>query len=629
MQLSLKRKMVFSVVIAIALTAIALVVAGYKTFQQDSWRAIESESRNTLQAHAKGIGDWFATKQHALKGLREEIERNPNLDLVPHLRQTLESGSFGLSYYGNEQGEMFRQDPSLNKAGYDPRERGWYKEAKAAGKPTTTEPYVSVTMQTLVVTLTEPVRVNGQFIGVAASNLALNKLIEDVLAIEVPGKGYAILVNQKGKIVAHPNKDLILKPTQDIASGLSIAALQGAANDHHLLPMSIDGKDKLLMAQSIDNTDWMLVMVMDKAVLEQPLNQMLMTQTLIGLVILLIMALATSWFVARQLNELSNIAAALGDIAEGDGDLTRRLTVKSDDEVGMLADKFNKFVDRLHVMVKNVREVSVALNEGANHAARAAGQRSERIRTQQDEITMVATAVTEMASATAEIASNADNTAKNANQSVELGAQGYQQMQQSKHSINQLAQELTGAVNIIGELEEHANEISTILSTIRAIAEQTNLLALNAAIEAARAGEQGRGFAVVADEVRVLSQRTHASTEEIQTKIAGLQKVTSNAVSVMTESHKLVETSVSDVNQTGESLQAISEAIQLISDMATQIASAAEEQSLVTADINGNTESVREVSDALASEAQDAVQQAKELHNLAQELDQEISRFRL
>lgn len=629
MQLSLKRKMVFSVVIAIALTAIALVVAGYKTFQQDSWRAIESESRNTLQAHAKGIGDWFATKQHALKGLREEIERNPNLDLVPHLRQTLESGSFGLSYYGNEQGEMFRQDPSLNKAGYDPRERGWYKEAKAAGKPTTTEPYVSVTMQTLVVTLTEPVRVKGQFIGVAASNLALNKLIEDVLAIEVPGKGYAILVNQKGKIVAHPNKDLILKPTQDIASGLSIAALQGAANDHHLLPLSIDGKDKLLMAQSIDNTDWMLVMVMDKAVLEQPLNQMLMTQTLIGLVILLVMALATSWFVARQLNELSNIAAALGDIAEGDGDLTRRLTVKSDDEVGMLADKFNKFVDRLHVMVKNVRDVSVALNEGANHAARAAGQRSERIRTQQDEITMVATAVTEMASATAEIAGNADNTAKNANQSVELGAQGYQQMQQSKHSIDQLAQELTGAVNIIGELEEHANEISTILSTIRAIAEQTNLLALNAAIEAARAGEQGRGFAVVADEVRVLSQRTHASTEEIQTKIAGLQKVTSNAVSVMTESHKLVETSVSDVNQTGESLQAISEAIQLISDMATQIASAAEEQSLVTADINGNTESVREVSDALASDAQDAVQQAKELHNLAQELDQEISRFRL
>lgn len=235
---------------------------------------------------------------------------------------------------------------------------------------------------------------------------------------------------------------------------------------------------------------------------------MLMVQIGIGLGILLVMALLTSWFVARQLNELGNIANALADIAEGDGDLTRRLDVRSQDEVGLLADKFNKFVDRLHQMVKNVREVSVALTQGADHAAASATQASKRIRTQQDEITMVATAVTEMASATAEIASNAENTAKNATQSVQLGEDGFAQMQQSKQSIDQLAQELTGAVRIISELEVHANEISTILSTIRGIAEQTNLLALNAAIEAARAGEQGRGFAVVADEVRVLSQRT-------------------------------------------------------------------------------------------------------------------------
>ncbi|WP_044666566.1 methyl-accepting chemotaxis protein, partial [Vibrio vulnificus] len=139
----------------------------------------------------------------------------------------------------------------------------------------------------------------------------------------------------------------------------------------------------------------------------------------------------------------------------------------------------------------------------------------------------------------------------------------------------------------------------------------------------------GRGFAVVADEVRVLSQRTHASTEEIQSKIQGLQKATNDAVSVMKQSHQLAETSVADVNLTGESLTAIGEAIQTISDMATQIASAAEEQSLVTADINGNTESVREVSDRLAHDAIDAVEQAKRLHALAGDLDREISRFKL
>ncbi len=629
MQLSLKRKMVFSVVIAIALTAAILVAAGYQAFKQESWLAIESESRNTLMAHAKGIGDWMYTKQQSIKGLKQEIEQDPELNIVPQLRQTFQSGSFGLSYYGNEKGEMYRQDPSLNKAGYDPRVRGWYKQAKAAGEAITTDPYVSVTMQTLVVTLADPVFVDGQFTGVAASNLALDKLIKDVLAIKVPGQGYAILVNQKGTIVAHPNKELNLKTTEEMAPDLTITRLNQTAKSLSPLETEIEGKDKVLMAQSIDNTDWMLVMVMDKSVLEQPIHQLLITQASIGLVILVMMALLTAWFVARQLRELGNIANALADIAEGDGDLTRRLSVRSQDEVGMLADKFNKFIDRLHVMVKNVQEVTVSLNGRANDAASAAKERSERIGQQQDEITMVATAVTEMASATSEIAGNAENTAKNANQSVELGAQGYQQMQQSKGSIDQLAKELSNAVSIIGELEVHANDISTILSTIRDIAEQTNLLALNAAIEAARAGDQGRGFAVVADEVRVLSQRTHASTEEIQTKISGLQTVTGNAVTVMTESHQLVETSVEDVNQTAESLNRISEAIKQISDMATQIASAAEEQSLVTSDISNNSESVREVSDHLAHDAESAVQQAQELHRLANELGKEIARFKL
>ena len=629
MQLSLKRKMVFSVIVAIALTAAALLMAGYQAFKQESWRSIESESINTLKANAKGIGDWIFTKQSTITALKDEIAANPELDIVPHLRQAFVSGSFGLTYYGNEKGDMFRQDPSLNKAGYDPRVRDWYKLAKEKGQAVTTPPYVSVTMKTLVVTLADPVFVNGQFTGVAASNLALDKIIRDVLAIQVPGNGYAILVNQEGTIVAHRNKDLIMKKISEISSDLSTQALVQAADSSSQLPATVNGKPQILMAQSIDHTNWMLVMVMDKGVLEQPLHNMLITQMIIGAVILIVMALITSWFVATQLRGLTNITNALTDIAEGDGDLTRRLEVKSQDEVGILADKFNKFVDRLHQMVKQVQIVTGKLNEGANQAAHSATQRSERIQRQQDEITMVATAVTEMASATSEIAGNAENTAKNSNQSVELGAQGFKQMQQSKQSIDQLAKELNSAVSIIGELEVNANEISTILSTIRGIAEQTNLLALNAAIEAARAGEQGRGFAVVADEVRVLSQRTHASTEEIQTKIAGLQKVTTNAVSVMTESHKLVETSVADVNETGESLHAISEAIQLISDMATQIASAAEEQSLVTADINTNTESVREVSDQLASDAQDAVQQAKELHSLANQLEKEISRFKL
>ncbi|MEZ8382759.1 cache domain-containing protein, partial [Vibrio splendidus] len=214
--------MVFSVVLAIAVTSAILLFMGYKTFQTNSWQAIESESRNTLQAHAKGISDWFYDKKQAVHGLKQQVQLNPSIDIVPHLRQTLVSGGFGLSYYGNKEGEMFRHDPSLNKAGYDPRVRGWYKQTLAENRAVTTKPYVSVTMQTLVVTLTDPVTENGSIIGVVASNLALDKLIEDVLAIQVPGNGRAILIDKQGTVVAHMNKDFILKQVKEIAPELSV-----------------------------------------------------------------------------------------------------------------------------------------------------------------------------------------------------------------------------------------------------------------------------------------------------------------------------------------------------------------------------------------------------------------------
>ncbi|MGC9491313.1 methyl-accepting chemotaxis protein, partial [Vibrio genomosp. F10] len=322
-------------------------------------------------------------------------------------------------------------------------------------------------------------------------------------------------------------------------------------------------------------------------------------------------------------------SVAMENIASGEADLTHRITPRYDDEVGKIANDFNVFVGNMHSVVSKLNEVASSLSLQAKTTLSQSEIRSRRIVSQQDDINMVATAIDEMGAATQEVAGNADNTAKHSEEAVSACIHGSDRVTQTHNSINSLESEVQSATQIMQELEIHAKSINSIISTIQGIAEQTNLLALNAAIEAARAGEQGRGFAVVADEVRVLSQRTHASTTEIQTMIDTLQVTTSKAVNIMNDSRDLATTSVEDANLAAVSLEQIQQSVKLISDMATQIASAAEEQATVTSEISRNTVGIRDVSNELAEEAHQAAIQAGELSALSNELQNEIGRFKL
>lgn len=588
---------------------------------------IYTRAESVSEAASEGIKNWIDIRRDIASAFNDFSQES---DVVPYLKQARIAGGFDDIFLGTPEGGMYRSHPERNRAGYDPRQRPWYQEANAAGKQIITTAYTDAITKALLVTIAEPVRKNGQFVGVVGADVLIDQLVSDVISLDVGDNAYAMLIDATdGTFLAHPNSALSLKSVSELSNDISMSTIENAVRTGSIEVINESGKEKLLYFTKVPDTNWIFAIQMDRAT-EEASHSTLLTQLITTAVIITLVVIAlVSWLVGFLFRDLNRVSLALEEIASGEGDLTQRLEPKSDDEIGQLAENFNRFVGNMHTMVLKLSEVSASLANQARQTASQAEERSARIQMQQDEINMVATAVNEMAAATQEIAGNADHTAQNSSEAVGACEHGTGQVTQTQNSIQNLAQEVQVATNVIIELEEHGNSINAILSNIQGIAEQTNLLALNAAIEAARAGEQGRGFAVVADEVRVLSQRTHGSTQEIQQTIELLQGTTGKAVSIMNDSRSLAETSVDDANSAAASLTQIHAAVERISDMATQIASAAEEQASVTSEITRNTEGIRDVSNELAGEAHQAAEQAAQLSELSHELENEISRFKL
>ena len=618
--LSLKQKILLSVVIALSLVILLLSWQSYSSQKSLLLQGSQEQLQRLGTQQAERVSDWLAARRDVIQALGNKAGADP----LNALQQAQVSGRFQLTYFGESSGKMNDSDPSINRDGYDPRSRGWYQEAMSKGGLIVTKPYLDVAYNIMVVTLAQPV--SG---GVVGGDLSIASLVEDVTKMQLPADGFAIMMHKDGTIIAYKDAAKAMKPASEIDNDLTNALIEQSKSSKDLVPAYFDneGRDKLLWAADIPDTDWELVLVLDKAALEAPLSSLLMTQLGMALLVLVGSILAISWLVSMLLGPLTKVSQALARIADGNGDLTQRIKIDANDEVGQLANSFNRFVGSQHQLIGNIRKLANELNADAERSLVTNQAAVDELQRQQQEVTMVATAVTEMASATMEIAGNAENTAAAAQQSAQSSEQGKMLVNKTRQSINGLAEEVGQATEVIGELSRHAQAITSILSTIQGIAEQTNLLALNAAIEAARAGEQGRGFAVVADEVRVLSRRTQDSTQQIQSTIETLQQTTARAVSLMQTSQGLADNSVQDADQAVRALEEITSAISLISDMAGQIATAAEEQTQVTGEITQNTTAIKDVSDEITASAMRDLDQAHSLKGRAADLNQQVSTF--
>ncbi|MFC1750446.1 methyl-accepting chemotaxis protein [Pseudomonadota bacterium] len=325
---------------------------------------------------------------------------------------------------------------------------------------------------------------------------------------------------------------------------------------------------------------------------------------------------------------LTHTLATFRELASGDGDLTRRLDDSEFGELGELAGYTNTFVSKVQGNVSNVAQVVEHLAATAVQLKSSTDATNEVMGRQQAETDMVATAINEMTSTVHEVARNAVNASESAKQADEHSLNGNRVVDETINVISQLASEVEHAAGVIQSVETHSGEIGQVSNVISDIADQTNLLALNAAIEAARAGEQGRGFAVVADEVRALAKRTQESTVEIQDIIQKLQESSQEAVGVMEKGRTKASSTVQQAREAGVALEMITSEVTNISDMNTQIASAAEEQGAVSEEINRSAVNIRDISDQTIEEMRSLTQSGDNLMDVVEELKSHVSQFK-
>ena len=329
------------------------------------------------------------------------------------------------------------------------------------------------------------------------------------------------------------------------------------------------------------------------------------------------------------LRPLQQIKDNLDDIAAGEGDLTRRLPINGDDELGQLAGSFNRFVEKIHGLVRQIVDMTGQLTELVGQVSAQTQRSEEAMERQRHETDQVATAINEMSAAAHEVAQSAQGAAEAAQKTDTEGQAAKQVVDGSIERIHTLVQDIRDSGVSLDTLQKDVSSIVSVLDVIRSIAEQTNLLALNAAIEAARAGEAGRGFAVVADEVRALASRTQQSTQEIQGMIDRLQKGTQDAVTAMRRSSDAGDVTSEQANRAGTSLDAIAQLIATINAMNAQIASAAEEQTAVAEEINRSVHQIAVAVDSVADETERGAQTARSLAGLGDRLGALVRQFRI
>ncbi|MDH0647236.1 methyl-accepting chemotaxis protein [Pseudomonas sp. GD03858] len=614
----------------ILLAASLIVILAFSLFTLYNDYLQRNAIRADLENYLAEMGDSTSTNIRNLFEGRIKLVENvaQNLAQYPQntgtlLGQNALTSSFLTIYLGQPDGTFTVRPDTKMPDGYDPRVRPWYKDGLNASGPILTEPYIDMATNKMVISI---ISTASRSVGVVGGDLALDGLVDIINSLNFGGMGYAFLVNDQGKVLVHPDKNLVMKSLSDLFPQNTPKLTR------ELTEVELDGQTRLVTftpVKGLPSANWYIGLSVDKDKAFSMLSTFRTSAVIATLVAVVIIIALLGLLIRVLLQPLHTMTRAMENIAEGEGDLTRRLQIHNHDEFGILGTAFNRFVERIHGSIREVSSATEQVNEVALRVISASNSSMSNSDEQSNRTNSVAAAINQLGAAAQEIAGNAAQASQHASSARLLAEEGQQVVQRNIDAMNRLSDLIVDSSAHIETLNNKTVNIGQILEVITSISQQTNLLALNAAIEAARAGEAGRGFAVVADEVRNLAHRTQESAQQVQTMIEELQVGARESVETMGQSQRHSQDSREIANQAGERLGSVTQRIGEIDGMNQSVATATEEQTAVVDSINMDINEINMLNQEGVENLQATLRACSDLEQQAGRLKQLVGSFRI
>lgn len=646
MSIRWKLTLAFSIVAGLPILLVATLVVcnlrieAREDFVDNSNREIRQVS-NAIRIFFQGIDqnvNYLASQPMiAATGndLNKYLAPHPNYNLGEQDKQILDfitclaqaHSAYAYVAYGVNDGGYVVWPAGQKLSNYDPRKRPWYQLAMAnPGQTVRTNTYYWAADDAVLISTVRAVpNLLGNPGGVVNIDVTLKGLTELVKKIKLGDSGYLMLVEKNGNVMVDPrDASHNFKQLDSIGAGYAELAKAGKG----LVEVEINGERYMANVYPDDQLGWTFIGLIQESEVMQTMTRLTWLIGIVALVLAAVFAAVGAVFAKHIVRPINNVSSGLEDIAQGQGDLTRSLEVRGRDESAQLASWFNQFLGAIRSLIQHIGTAGGKILSASNSSTRVSSDMAEAADRQREAVDMVSTAFQEMVATANEVARSCSQAAVSADNGQSQAREGQLHIDAAVQSVDSLSLEIEQSAQSIQQLERDSNSIQSILGTIRSIAEQTNLLALNAAIEAARAGEQGRGFAVVADEVRALAKRSAESTAEIDGLLGNLASRTTEVACQMHASLEISRQSVSRIGLARDSFGQIRESVEVIRDMNTQIATAAEEQHQVAEEINRHISQIHGDAQVVAQLSLAARQDSQSLAGLSNERDELVRRFR-